>query len=134
MAKGTLPVRGSDGAAHSLVAEVLGGGKHQILHVATAIPTVISHQTLTVGTTSGSLASFCSGAALPSNATHALFRVFPGGGDVYWIDDGSDNPSATNGFPAEAGDWGEWVNLAGVELVASVASTLVAVSFRRYDA
>jgi hypothetical protein len=133
VSKTTITVASPGGSTHNLAAELLAGGKHVIQHVATAIPTVVGVQTITVPTTATTLAALCTGAALPANATHALFNVRSTGGTVYWIDDGGINPSATHGFEATAGSYGEWLNLAGVELIATV-STLIAVSFRRYDA
>jgi hypothetical protein len=137
VSKATVAVAGVGGAQHNLAAESLAGAKHLIQHVVTAIPNVVDWQELTVGTSAGTLASFCSGASIPANATHALFRVYPGGGDIHWTDDvgaGSPtDPTAAIGFPALAGEWGEWVALSQIKLIATAAGTKVGVSFRRYD-
>lgn len=107
---------------------------HAVQHVATAIPNVVSWQELTIDTTAGTLASFCSGSALPANATHALFRVYAGGGDVMWTDDGTTAPTSTKGFDEPPGEWGEWVSLSNIKLIATATGTKIGVSFRRYDA
>ncbi len=103
--------------------------------VATAIPTIASWQKLTIGTTAGTLASFCSGAALPSNATEALVQAGKTNtGKIYWRDDGTNaDAAAVSGFELAAGESALFVPLAGITLDADAASQILFVSFRRYD-
>ncbi len=112
-------------------------GKHvPYTYVATGRPTVVDMQNLTVGTTGGTLASFCSGAALPSGATHALVQAAKANaGKVYWSDSSGDaaNAGSNFGFELSAGDTAELVELAAVTLDADTASQVLHVSFRRYD-
>ena len=118
MAKTTVSVRAADNSVRNIGGESLPGAVHLIQFVATAIPNVVDWQELTVGTTAQTLAALCSGGALPANATHALFRVYSGGGDIRWTDDVGaatpTDPTATLGFPAAACEWGECVSLATI--------------------
>jgi hypothetical protein len=101
--------------------------------VATAVATVLGFQQITVTGAAATLASYLSGAVIPTGATHALVR-----GDsanaaaVRWRDDGT-NPTTSVGFELTAGDWTEWVNLAGIRLIAVSGSQILGMSFRKYD-
>lgn len=107
----------------------------QYLGAVTATPTVVSFQKLSIGTTAGTLASFCSGAALPTGATHALVQAGkPNAGKIFWRDDGTNADASTaTGFELAAGDPAEFVSLSTVTLDADTAAQVLYVSFRRYD-
>lgn len=132
MSKTTVGLRKADGSIASAVGESLPGGVHLIQHVATAIPTVVSCQQVTAPTTAGTLASICSGTALPSGATHALVRAETGNtAAVRWVDDAG-TPTTSVGLELAAGDMVEWVNLASIKLITTGTQKLN-ISFRKYD-
>lgn len=114
--------------------DINGSGKHaQYIYVATAEASVVNCQQATIGTTAGTLASFLTGAAVPTGATHALVSADSANTGVirYW-DDGS-TPTATTGLELAARDASELVNLANVKLIATAAGQKLNLSFRRYD-
>jgi hypothetical protein len=133
VSKSTVGLRAADGSTSQHVVESLPGGKHMVDHVATSIPTVVSCQQVTAPTTAGSLASICSGSALPTGATHALVRAETGNtAAIRWWDDGT-SPTTSAGMELAAGDMVELVNLASVKLIATGTQKLN-ISFRKYDA
>lgn len=96
-----------------------------MVEVDTAIPTVLSgFQNISV-TTAQAL-------TVPSGASHALLTVDTGGGNIRFREDGT-NPTASIGLLVQAGAAVELTNLANVRIVSTTGTTVVNVSYRRYD-
>jgi hypothetical protein len=100
---------------------------------ATAVASVINFQQITVTGAAATLASYLSGAVIPTGATHALVRADSANtAAVRWRDDGT-NPTSSVGFELAAADWTEWINLANIRLIVVSGSQVLGMSFRKYD-
>lgn len=96
-----------------------------MVEVDTAIPTVLSgFQNISV-TTAQAL-------TVPSGATHALMTVDTGSGNIRFREDGT-NPTTSIGLLVQAGAAVELTNLSNIRIISTSATTVVNVSYRRYD-
>lgn len=97
-----------------------------MVDVETAVPTVLSgFQTISV-TTAQAL-------TVPTGATHALMTVDTGSGNIRFREDGT-NPTTSAGLLVQAGAAVEWTNLANIRIISTSGTTVVNVSYRKYDA
>lgn len=97
---------------------------------AAGVSTPLGSQSITVTGTAATLASLCTGAALPTGATWAWLQ--PRGGDIYMTDLASNTPTTGGvGLKIAQDQMFPLLNgLSGVKLVAS-GSTAVTVNFYR---
>jgi hypothetical protein len=113
---------GVGGTARS---RTVGGVEIPMVEVDTAIPTVLGgFQNLSV-TTAVAL-------TVPSGATHALMTVDTGSGNIRFREDGT-NPTASVGLLVQAGNAVELTNLANVRIISTTGTTVVNISYRKYD-
>lgn len=97
-----------------------------MVDVETAVPTVLAgFQNISV-TTAQSL-------TVPTGATHALVTVDTGGGNLRFREDAT-SPTTSVGLLVQAGSAAEWTNLANIRIISTSGSTVINVSYRKYDA
>jgi hypothetical protein len=123
----------ASGSTRTARSGVIGSIDNPYVQVSTAIASIINFQQITVTGAAATLASYLSGAVIPTGATHALVRAESANtAAVRWRDDGT-NPTASVGFELAAGDWTEWINLSGMRLIMVSGSQILDMSFRKYD-
>lgn len=116
----------TEGTGRQARARDLGGTLvSPMVEVVTAIPDVVGFQNPSV-TTAVALPS------IPSGATHAVMTVDTGGGNIRFREDAT-NPTASVGMLVQAGAAVEFTNLADVRIISTTGTTVVNITYRRYD-
>jgi hypothetical protein len=131
MALSTITLNDSGGVARTFVVYLNADGYYSMVgQVATTPPTILASAHTLAVSTAVLLSTITSG--IPTGATHALLSVPPGGGDIYFTEDGTTPTAAGMGICIPAGGTFELTNLSAIKLVASTGTVTVYPSFRRY--
>ncbi len=135
MALSTVTLLDSAGVTRTFVVQVNAAGFYSMVGaIATAPPTVLaSPNVVAVPTTAGGKLLSAITAGIPTGATHALLSVPPGGGNIYYTEDGSTSPVAGGpGLFVGAGQETEVTNLASIKMISDSGTISVYASFRKY--
>ncbi len=131
MALSTISLFDSSGVARTFVVYLNADGNYSMVSAATTTPPTPLASGHTIAVSSAALLSSITG-GIPSGATHALFSVPPGGGNIYFTEDGSTPTAGGIGVCIPAGGTFELTNLSAVRLVSDSGTVTCYPAFRRY--
>lgn len=131
MALSTITLFDSGGVARTFVTYLNADGNYSMVTAAATTPPTILLSSHTLSVSSAVLLSTIT-SGIPAGATHALLSVPPGGGNIYFTEDGTTPVAGSLGVCIPAGATFELTNLSAVRLVADSGTIVVYPSFRRY--